>query len=255
MVALNAGLGASTPAEHAMVLRHALHRLPNVQCLIYGTFDDQLQTQAPGGFRDLVGNRALSYQFPEEAARFYAPDSTFERWRLRAVGALPMLRERSVLWTKVEQARRWLGDLGGPPQATNRFGRVADFSALQASSVADFKSRARRATRSSLTPAVREILSLARSAGARLFIVEMPLPSAHRASFYSTAEWQSLRLRNIELVGEAGASYISAADWMPDSAFEDATHLSPEGATSFSRRLAVEIAASERLRSSVADLH
>src|SRR4051812_15290915 len=62
---VNLGLGATTPVEHYLILKHALEHSPNVKYLIYGFFDDQLNSPVHGDYSDLIGNRAFSYYYPD----------------------------------------------------------------------------------------------------------------------------------------------------------------------------------------------
>src|SRR6516162_8718243 len=41
-VAANLGLGATTPVEHYLILKHAFDRGLRIQYIVYGFFDDQL---------------------------------------------------------------------------------------------------------------------------------------------------------------------------------------------------------------------
>src|SRR5882724_2574789 len=80
---VNIALGATSPVEHYLILKHALERPIHPKYLIYGFFDDQLNGPSRGDWADLVGNRAFSYYFPDEAAGLYAPGSLFKKWQLR----------------------------------------------------------------------------------------------------------------------------------------------------------------------------
>src|SRR5882724_6976203 len=80
---VNIALGATSPVEHYLILKQALARPFHPKYLIYGFFDDQLCAPARGDWADLVGNRAFSYYFPDEAAGLYAPGSLFKKWQLR----------------------------------------------------------------------------------------------------------------------------------------------------------------------------
>src|SRR6266481_1541043 len=87
----NLALGATTPVEHCLILKEAIHKPLPLKFLIYGFFDDQLNVRPQGNWSDLVGNRALSYYFPSEAASLYAPGSRFKKWELTITGHIPML--------------------------------------------------------------------------------------------------------------------------------------------------------------------
>ncbi len=242
---INLALGATSPVEHYLILHRALQAPCRPRYLFYGFFDDQLSTRARGDWSELVGNRAFSYYFPEEAAGFYAPGSRLKAWELRLIGDIPMLVDRSSLWGKVEVARLGIEDIGVPKHKINRFGRVDDFSALEAKDLESFNSRCAAVIRAhaGFSPAVQAILRLAREAGMRPILVGMPLPFRHRQIFYSSPAWAEVRMYYQELARQAEAQYLDASDWVKDDTlFEDATHLSPDGAKVFSKELAAAFA-------------
>jgi hypothetical protein len=242
---LNAGLGFSSPVEQWLLVDYALHHLAHVDYLIYGFFNTQLTEPMTHGWRDLVGNRAIAYSFPESAAAFYAPGSRLEVWRLRAVAAFPMVVNRVAVWAKVELLRRWLGELGLPKAKTNRFGRVADFNAFEAANAAGFAEQCAWAAShdQAFDAPIEAILRRPREHGASVFLVEMPMPTRHREKFYSTAAWQQYRAHLQRLASEVGAIYVPAADWVEDAGhFDDFLHLNPQGAQIFSAQLARFIA-------------
>jgi hypothetical protein len=177
--AVNLALGATTPVEHYLLLKHALEGPLRPKYIVYGFFDDQLNAETKGDWSILVGNRALSYYYPEEAAEFYAPGSTLKRWQLQFTQSVPMLSERSSLWSQVEELRRKLEDVGLPARKRSRFGRVDDFAALAAKDAESFNRRVGDVVehRRSFSRPVQEIIALARSRGTKIVFVEMPMPS------------------------------------------------------------------------------
>lgn len=240
-VSANLGLGASKPVEHSIILNYALSRLPHVKYVVYFFSDDQLTTSGEGGWRDLVGNRAFSYYLPKEAAAVYAPGSRLAYWRLWAIGHVPMLAQRSSLWDKVNRIRFWLGESGMERQETNRYGRVADFTALEPKNVAAFAQRCDAVIRQkqSFSPPVQAIIDRARAYGAKVFFVEMPVSPKHRQKFYSLPEWAALRAHLQGLAAQQGVIYLTASDWVDEAGnFEDTIHLSEQGARAFSAKLA-----------------
>jgi hypothetical protein len=242
---VNLALGATMPAEHYLILKKALEQPLHLKYLIYGFFDDQLNTSSAGDWSDLVGNRAFAYYFPRDAAGLYAPDSKLKEWQLELTAAVPMLSERSSLWGKVEQLRRKLEDIGMPEQKVNRFGRVQDFAALEATDVPSFNRRCSTVVQNHIgfSAPMRKIIQLAREHGATVVLLEMPMPSRHRTVFYSSAAWAELRAYLETLAHENQLVYLSASDWVgDDSKFEDVTHLNEQGAKFFSAKLASAIA-------------
>lgn len=238
---VNIALGATSPVEHYLILKHALDRPIHPKYLIYGFFDDQLNAPVRGDWADLVGNRAFSYYFPDEAAALYAPGSWPKKWQLRIVGHIPMLAERSSFWGKVELLRRAIEDIGMPKQQTTRYGRVQDFAALEAADLPSFNQRcnATLSQRNGFSAPIREIIQLAQQHGIKVVFLEMPMPARHRQIFYSSPAWAQMRAYLQMLAQESHAAYISASDWVADDKnFEDATHLNEAGAKQFSGKLA-----------------
>jgi hypothetical protein len=235
----NIALGATFPIEHRLILQRALQSSARPRYVIYGFFDDELNTTPSGNFSDLVGNRALAYYFPEEAAAMYAPGSVFKRWELRAYAYLPMISERSSLWGKVDSVREKLRDIGMPRRERNRFGLVQNFSALEAADSQEFEKRCLSAAeKNQFSIPVQKIIQMTHDHGSKLVLVEMPMPARHRSVFYSTRAWSVLRERLQKLAADNDLLYISAADWVTnDNEFEDVTHLNEVGAKDFSAKL------------------
>jgi hypothetical protein len=238
---VNIALGATSPVEHYLILKHALERPIHPKYLVYGFFDDQLNAPSRGDWADLVGNRAFSYYFPDEAAALYAPGSSEKKWEMRIVGHIPMLAERSSFWGKVELLRREIEDIGMPKQQSTRYGRVKDFAALEAADLPSFNRRCDSilSQDAGFSPAIRKIIELAQQHGITVVFLEMPMPSRHRDVFYSSPAWAQMRVYLQSLAQQNHAMYLSASDWVKDdNAFEDATHLNEQGAKKFSMKLA-----------------
>jgi hypothetical protein len=239
--AVNLALGGTSPVEHAVILDRILQGPARPKYLIYGFFDDQLNAATPGDWSLLVGNRALAYYYPKAAAEFYAPGSHLKRWELEFSRHVPMLAERSSLWTQVERLRRLIEEIGMPPRATNRFGAVDDFKALSASSLDSFNSRCGAIVTGNVgfSRPIEAIFARARAAGIQVILVEMPLPSRHRTTYYASPVWAQMRRHLQALASNAGATYVVANDWVPDDRnFMDDAHLNSDGAKLFSIQLA-----------------
>jgi len=241
---VNIALGATSPVEHYLILKHALDRPIHPKFLVYGFFDDQLNAPSRGDWADLVGNRAFSYYFPDEAAALYVAGSSFKKWEMRIIGHIPMLAERSSFWGKVELLRRDIEDIGMPKQQTTRYGRVKDFAALEAADLPSFNQHCNAilSQRTGFSPAIRKIIELAQEHRITLVFLEMPMPSRHRNIFYSSPKWSEMRAYLQTLAQQSHAIYMSASDWVQDDrAFEDATHLNEQGAKQFSAKLAATL--------------
>jgi hypothetical protein len=152
-----------------------------------------------------------------------------------------LLIERSAIWARVERLRRKMGEIGMPTQATNQFGRVADFDLLEASSQDEFVRQCREALQAEapFSGPVQALLDQAREHGTKVILVEMPIHPNHVSKFYSQPVWRELRARIREAGQNRGATYLDASQWMPrPDQFADHLHLSDAGATEFSAKLA-----------------
>jgi hypothetical protein len=254
---VNIALGATSPVEHYLILKHALDRPIHPKYLVYGFFDDQLNASTRGDWADLVGNRAFSYYFPEEAAGLYAPGSSFKKWQLRIIGHIPMLAERSSFWGKVELVRRGIEDIGMPKHETTRYGRVQDFAALEAADLPSFNRRCEGilSQQAGFSPAIHKIVELAKQHGITVIFLEMPMPSRHREIFYSSPAWSRMRNYLQTLARQNNTRYLSASDWVSDDqAFEDVTHLNEQGAKQFSAKLAEALSQASSVKGDVGTL-
>lgn len=240
---VNMGIGATFPTEHYLLLRQVTPAAGAV--IVYGFMETNLTSPVDGSFSALVGNRSLVFDLePAVAADLLVPDSAIKRAWFQVIARIPLAAHRSSLWAHVETWRRVLGGIGLPAAATNRFGRVNDFAAL-APDPAEFASRCRAvaAVHAPLTRGIREILNRATQQRSAVFIVSMPMPSAHRARLYDTDAWHAYTAYVATEVRAAGATFLDASAWMPDSAFSDPLHLGTQGAREFSQRLTRELSA------------
>jgi hypothetical protein len=118
---------------------------------------------------------------------------------------------------------------------------VENFAALEASDAAAFNERcvAAMSRKEGFSDPVQKMIHLAREHGAKVVLVEMPMPSRHRNLFYSTEAWLKLRWHLQSVAAANEAIYLSASDWVQDDGkFEDVTHLNEAGAKDFSAQLA-----------------
>ena len=261
-LAINLGLGATTPVEHYLILKHALSRPIHLKYVIYGFFDDQLNAAPDGKWEDLIGNRAFSYYFPQDAAAFYMPHSRVGEWRLEMTERVPMFAERSSLWDRVELFRRRLDEIGMPKVKVNRFGRAGDFNALEAKDVPSFVNRCETIVhgQQGFSAPIQAMIDLAHKNGAKFYFVEMPMSPRHRETFYSLPVWTKMRSHLQSLARQQNVAYITASDWVTNGAnFEDTVHLNEDGARFFSARLGSTLSqfsfgTTNRLVASMADL-
>src|SRR6185436_12854904 len=184
----------------------------HIKYVVYGFFDDQLNAPVLGSWDDLIGNRAFSYYLPKDAAFLYAPNSRLTAWRMELVSHIPMLAERSSLWDKVELFRRHIDQIGMPAQKVNRFGRVADFGALEAADVPTFTQRCETIVHAQqgFSAPIQAIINLAQQHGVKVFFVEMPMSPGHREKFYSLPVWKEMRAHLQSIADKEHTVYITA---------------------------------------------
>ena len=235
---INLGLGNSTPVEHLMLLRYALHNGDRPRQLIYGFFDFQLTHPAEFTTSDLIGNRAMLYYLEPEYARQFYHLSLHDRFEFEIMRHFPLFVDRTVTWERVELFRRQLAQQGMPPEKTNAMGRANDFSLLEYPSTPAFIEECGRASRRDLIPSVHAIIEQGREAGMKVLFIEMPLPPAHVRSFYDTAAWGAYRSHVQGMLAAEGAQFLDASHMMPqESMFADPLHMTYEASKDFSRRV------------------
>ena len=236
--AVNLGLGATSPVEHLLLFRYALAHGLRPRLLVYGFYDFQLTDPVQFATGDLIGNHAMLYYIEPFYARHFYSLSVHDAFQFGAMRSFPMLADRGAIWAKVEILRRAMAQQGMPPQRTNRFGRAADFSLLEAASPEDFRRKCQSSMALPLSPAVSELVRQAHNAGISVVVVEMPMRAAHREMFYDTAWWAQYVAHLRALLSPYQVLYVDAGPWVPnDSFFADPLHLSEPGAVQFSRRL------------------
>lgn len=235
---LNLGLGPSSPVEHLLFLRYAMHHLTHPRLAIYGFFQTQLTAPVTLSTRDLIGNASMLYYVEPDYARAFYNLSWHDQLEFAVNRHIPMVVERGAIWGKVERLRRSISQEGLPAEPTNRFGRVRDFVILQEGDVSDFARQCEFHSRQNLSAPVEEMLKTVSAAGARFIIVEMPLHPDHLRLFYDTPGWERYRQHLSSMVAARGAVYIDASHWLPDARwFQDRVHLTDEGANRFSESL------------------
>jgi hypothetical protein len=236
--ASNMAMGASTPPEHLLLLRAALRADDRAQFLLYGFYDFQLTDAVSFKFSDMIGNHDLLYYDEPEFARHYYSMSRYDAAGFEIARHFPLLAERGAIWAQVERLRRAISRQGMPRQATNQFGRVADFTLLEAKSQDEFVKHCQRASQNPLNAAVLEIIREAQERHLRVVFVVMPLPPRHVQTFYDAPAWQEYQGHLRELLAKQNIAVVDASRWFADAnKFGDALHLNEEGAREFSQRL------------------
>jgi hypothetical protein len=237
--ALNMAMGGSTPAEHLLLLRAALRTGDHARTLLYGFYDFQLTDPVLFTFGDMIGNHDLLYFDEPEFARRYYSMSRYDAAGFEIARHFPLLAERGAVWASIERLRRSISGQGMPQQATNQFGRAADFTLLEAAGQDEFVKHCQRGSNEQLNAPVSEIIREAQERQLRVVFVLMPLPPKHVQTFYETRAWQGYQGHLRELLAKQNVAVVDASRWFPDaSKFGDALHLNEQGAKEFSRRLA-----------------
>ena len=243
-LALNAGLGATSPVQHLAFLREALGRERSIKVVIYGFYDFQLSEPPIVRNADLIGNYAASYYLEPDLALHYYGMNPRDRLEFEVMRRVPMMAERGTIWEKVEKLRRAMATIGMPREQSNRFGRTADFSLLEASGREAFAAACERWSEptAGLSAPILEFIRESKAHRAKVVFVEMPMHPFHQRVFYEMPQWREYRSRLREMIAQTGSEYISASDWIEDPAeFADHLHLGPSGAKDFSSRLAVQL--------------
>jgi hypothetical protein len=236
--AFNLAMGASTPVEQLLLLRAGLRSFSKPRLLLYGFYDFQLTDPVAFSNTDLIGNHDILYYEEPDFARRYFLMNRYESAAFAATRRLPMLAERGAVWGKVELLRRHLGQQGMPAEATNQFGRAADFTLLEAKNREEFEQHCAASAHAELNAPVSEIIREAQQQGMFVVFIVMPLPPKHVQSFYDTPVWTTYQKHIQEILAAQNVAYLDASRWLPDaSKFGDALHLTPQGAGEFSRRL------------------
>jgi hypothetical protein len=238
--ALNAAVGATYPVEHLLLLRLAVRRNPHPPVVIYGFFDFQLTDPAWVNADDLMGNRNIGiFLEPRVAERYYLMDPS-TRMKFTLLHDIPMYVERGNPYGRVELMRRRLKQVGLEEPAIDRSGN-RNFAELESSSPNAFMRKCHEVVEGKvpLAPPVAEIIREARAAGARVIVVEAPLPPTHLQEFYNLQGWSVYEPYVRALVTAEGAEFLDASHWMPaHTDFVDRLHLTPQGADVFSAKLA-----------------
>jgi hypothetical protein len=81
--ALNMAMGASSPAEHLLLLRAALRADDRAQLVLYGFYDFQLTDPVSFAFSNVIGNHDLLYYGELEFAPRYDSMSRYDAEGLR----------------------------------------------------------------------------------------------------------------------------------------------------------------------------
>ena len=247
LIAVNAALGASDPAEHYLLFRYSLERDPKIRQVVIGFYDFQLTDSFGSKLSDLVGNRALALD-----SRISAPDARHiyhfgiaDYLAFRTLRVFPMLAASSVVWQRIELLRRELGGIGMPHQASSSWGRATDFKALEADTLEDFDREANRfgGNAAVLNEPLESIVEEARARKCQVVFLLMPASPYHRGTYYLRPSWKEYLLALKPTMAAEQVDFIDASLWFPlEDQFEDRLHLKKEQKDVLSKRLADALA-------------
>jgi hypothetical protein len=241
LTSVNAGLWATYPVEHLILLKEALRVSPHPRFIIYGFYDFQLTTEPKTKADDLFGNRSLGlFLEPKIAQRLYKMpiDSRIE---VQLLGNLPLFADRGGFYFRVSELRESLKGLG---KARPLAGASTRFAELEANSIDDFNRDCLRqvAEKTPLTESVLEMIREAKVHGAQIVFTEMPLSLEHVRRFYGSAGWPVYRDYVLSLLQQQHVEFLDSSEWLTEQpSFIDEIHLSRSGSEGFTRKLAREL--------------
>ena len=143
----------------------------------------------------------------------------------------------------MEIIRRKVGELGLPKALANQLGRASDFVLLEKDPQ---QFRQHCAQEFAFSRPVEKLMTEVCQSGAKVWVVLMPMPRAHRDRYYNMKEWQPYRATLFSKLTSRGVRCLDASDWIDDGMFLDAIHLNSQGAIAFSRRLNAMLLAEEQ---------
>lgn len=247
------GIGALPLSGQAMALRRFVDDGKHPSEIVVGASVGTLLDQGspdPGAF---AGNRAaeLAWSRPADVFTYY-PDFPFGhldkgvRFLFNRSNSISVYA--SPLWFKAQSLQNRLVGIS-VDEPRNRFGSLADMHALLGAFADESKAALTRdQTHWHLSSWFEVIRESAERVGARLVVVEVPMPSVYRDEVADSTlggayeEWVASALTNAGC-GHIDLSNLSSLD---DTRFTDGVHLDEEGARLFSEALAGALTGSER---------
>lgn len=254
----NVAIGALKVSGMAVALREYLERGGKPRTIVIGNAADKLvlleQPLDPATF---IGNEAvqLAWSRPSDVGTLYPGFPTanvlaFDQgFRFLAARSTALGTYLSIGWQKVQAAQ---DRFAGRPKLANAFGALEDMDAYGAQLERDARQRLAQAmARPAAERLDRSYLlmeKLARDAGARLVVVELPMPARFRDHVSRAPEARAFRAwLGQRLVTSGGALVdLSAPDWVTPEHFADVLHLNERGAAAFSEQLGRELSGSVR---------
>jgi hypothetical protein len=254
----NLAIGATDVSGAFLAARRYLSGGRNPAVAVLGKVDDSLLDPDPDrtGPRMMVGNNALHLVWTTPGDVFaevngfpFASVAAFDDgFRFLIARATGLGRYQSLVSVRVQHMQDRL--TGADRGSQNRFGQFADMAALER----DLRERAAgRLTAATKDPGDRtawfdRLVDVLRSRGARIVVVELPMPAAYRRRISESAAAVEYRRSFTASLAARGAAYVDLgrASWVDDALFADALHLNAAGAARFSRDLGDELSRAAR---------
>jgi hypothetical protein len=244
---VNAALGNSSPADQALLFQEAVRANPNLHTLVIGFIDFQMTTEFHFTPFQLLGNHliAVDPRFPIADVDTIYQYNPVESLELRALRALPAIAYRSNTWQRVEVLRRSFGGTGLPHEASNQWGRAADFADTFDASRRTFDADSARflAGPAVFAPSYQHIFDLAAQHHMHIVLVVMPVPPLHREVLYARPAWHAYLTRLQQMCAQRGYTLLDGSAWVDSPfKFDDIVHLNRAGVADFQFRLGRDIA-------------
>lgn len=251
---VNVAIGALKVSGMAVALREYLERGGKPRTIVIGNAADKLlPEEQPLDPATFIGNEAvqLAWSHPSDVRTLYpgfpaANVLAFDQgFRFLAARSTALGTYLSIGWQKVQAAQ---DRFAGRPKLVNAFGALEDMDAYGAKLERDARRRlaaavagpeAQRLDRSYLL-----MEQLARDAGAKLVIVELPMPARFRDNVSRAPEARAFRAWLGQRSAASGGAMLdlSDPDWNTPEHFADVLHLNERGAAAFSEQLGRELA-------------
>jgi hypothetical protein len=244
-------VGALPISGQAMALRRFIRDGQRPVRVILGASTGTLLDDDSPDPSALVGNRAAELAWSDASdVRLYYPGFPFAdldrgvRFSFARSNALSVYA--SATWIKTQTLQERLTGAGTRQEAHNRFGSLADMHALLSSFREHAtKGLARWDGHYRLSRWFELVQRLVYETGARLTVVEVPMPSSYRADVVNSVAGRRYRAWLQGELARRGDTFLdmSAPQSVRDQHFEDGVHLDEDGARAFSGDLGEQLAA------------
>ena len=242
-------IGALPISGQAMALRRLMHDLGVPRWVVLGASAGTLLEENSPDPSAFFGNRAaeLAWSDSSDIYRYYPrfPFADLDRgvrfWFARSNA---LTTYASATWIKTQALQDRL--VGNRPETQrNRFGSLKDMQALLGS----FRDQATQALAAPnggyrLNPWFELVRSLVHHSGARLIVLEVPMPASYRREVLDSSAGRRYRGWLESQLARSGDAFLdmSAPRSIHDRDFADGIHLDKDGAKAFSSDLGEKLA-------------